>query len=183
MESIHFISVGEFGTGLMNHIRNKFPSISTSMLVEEDFDHFFNTLSVAKIYTLATATYTSKIYRQLDYQVYRKRACWIPIVYDHPFLRVGPVLTPHIGIDYSCFEEQLQSNSALSNYRNNVYDYNDQFPFSGPKGYLPPFIGWAGAIFSYVLHEFGEIERRESRFYYQLNVTNQYISREVLHPK
>lgn len=174
------MSSGDFGMELIKHIETNLHFHTTvSNFQTIDTNSHLEKLPEATIYTLATSTYTSNLYKSIDYHIYQRGGHWIPIVYDHPYLRVGPIFNPQKGMCYYCFEQQLQSNTNLTNYLKAMYSYYDSHPVSGPNGFLPPFLGWTRAMYSYILHQFLEVEGYQLGTYYQLNVTNQHITKEL----
>jgi len=91
-----------------------------------------------------------------DELAFEYRCPWLPIIMDHPHLRVGPLVVPGHGACFSCFaarqaqhDDQRTASAAVLQ----AYDLDGRL---GPQGYLCHHARLAAALAHVVLGRLGE---------------------------
>jgi bacteriocin biosynthesis cyclodehydratase domain-containing protein len=63
---------------------------------------------------------------------------WLPVVLEHPVLRVGPAVVPGAGPCHGCFQRRAAQHAADRAVAGALERRYDTDPAAGPAGYLPP---------------------------------------------
>jgi bacteriocin biosynthesis cyclodehydratase domain-containing protein len=74
---------------------------------------------------------------QTDGQAFRYGVPWLPVVMEHPRLRIGPWVDPLLGPCYECYRQrkiQHDTHHAATSALEGAYERD---PACGPGGYLP----------------------------------------------
>jgi bacteriocin biosynthesis cyclodehydratase domain-containing protein len=92
-----------------------------------------------------------------DELAFGHRRTWLPIIMDHPHLRVGPLVVPGQGACFSCFaarQAQHDAERTASAAVLKAYDLDGQL---GPRGYLSHHARLAAALAHVMLGRLGEV--------------------------
>jgi bacteriocin biosynthesis cyclodehydratase domain-containing protein len=66
----------------------------------------------------------------------RHQRPWLPVVMDHPFVRVGPVVVPGRGACFACFTARHEQHDLHASTSAMLRAGFDRDPELGPRGYL-----------------------------------------------
>jgi hypothetical protein len=143
---LHVLAVGKFGQDFASQLGLRIPSLKVTSLPIQTTQINPQMIPIVDLNILALWHHASGLLQQLDEFAYLHKSSWLPVVYDHPYIEIGPVIVPEVGPCYSCFKELELQGSSISAYTREIYDYYDRNPEAGPRGSLPAFSGWAAAI-------------------------------------
>lgn len=82
----------------------------------------------------------------VDDAAYTRRAAWVPVVLEHPYVRVGPLVIPGETSCYQCFRSrtaQHDPSAGLTDVLHSAYDAN---PALGPVGFTPSHVSMAAGL-------------------------------------
>lgn len=82
----------------------------------------------------------------IDEIAHRLGRTWIPIVFEHPVIRVGPFVRPGCGACYRCFVRRRNQHSLLPEHSSALHALYDRGESLGPSGFLPHHVELAAAI-------------------------------------
>ncbi|MFD8815469.1 TOMM precursor leader peptide-binding protein [Streptomyces sp. NPDC059627] len=74
---------------------------------------------------------------EFDALAFRTRTRWLPVVMEHPRLRIGPLVSPGEGPCHRCFEQRRIQHDPHPETTAALAAAYDAAPESGPAGYLP----------------------------------------------
>ncbi|WP_212977341.1 hypothetical protein [Paenibacillus azoreducens] len=143
---LHVLAVGGFGHDFARQLGLRTEPLGITTLSADTTRIDPLSIPDANLNILALWRYSPGLLRQLDEYAFLNKKPWLPVVYNHPFIEVGPVIVPGAGPCYSCYSELVLNNSPTAAYMRQVYAYYDGSPDTGPKGFLHAFAGWAAAI-------------------------------------
>lgn len=135
MTQLHVIAAGEFGHAVATELAAVWPS--TSVTSAPGLRIWTAELPVADLYVLAAWRPIPTLAAILDDVAHAWRVPWLPIVAEHPLVRIGPTVVPGAGPCYGCFRGRLRQHSLspeVDRVLDSVYQYR---PEPGPSGYLP----------------------------------------------
>jgi bacteriocin biosynthesis cyclodehydratase domain-containing protein len=72
----------------------------------------------------------------LDESAFRAHRSWIPVVFEHPMLRIGPLLVPPHGPCLDCFTKRRFQHNAMADHTLALHAAYTA-GVAGPAGYLP----------------------------------------------
>lgn len=71
---------------------------------------------------------------------------WLPVVLEHPVVRIGPLVTPPAAPCYACYQARRAQHDERRDTTAMLYDAYDRDPGCGPTGFLPHHARTAAAI-------------------------------------
>ncbi|OAJ76157.1 hypothetical protein AYJ08_19960 [Brevibacillus sp. SKDU10] len=145
MKPIHVIAVGTFGTEVANQIVSRAPETVVTHMPATYTQLPTHLFPVARIHVLASWRAVSQLSNQMDEYSYRWKIPWLPVVMDHPYLRIGPFVDTSEGACYHCFEKRYLQHSPTPEYIDALNSYYDAHPEAGPKGFLRVFASLSAA--------------------------------------
>jgi bacteriocin biosynthesis cyclodehydratase domain-containing protein len=77
---------------------------------------------------------------------YRTRRPWLPVVMEHPVVRVGPLIWPPHGPCFSCYRRRREQHDGQYAVTQALLGSYDREPGGGPAGYLPHTARLAAAV-------------------------------------
>ncbi len=145
MKPLHVIAVGEFGSAVADAISQRIPDALVTRVSEKAVVLPSDQFPVARMHVLAAWRPVAWMAKTMDKLAHSWNVPWIPVVLDHPYLRIGPVVAPKAGPCYHCFEIRYMQHSPITAHVQSMQQHYDRFPEAGPKGYLRPIAILAGA--------------------------------------
>lgn len=122
------IPVGDFGRAVSRHLITEIP---TATVVDQETACSADTSSPL---ILATWREVPALARSLDRL--RRIPWWIPVVYDHPMIRVGPLLGPDLPGCYDCLTGRMLSAAENPALKRDMWAMYDRDSTLGIDGYL-----------------------------------------------
>jgi bacteriocin biosynthesis cyclodehydratase domain-containing protein len=142
---IHVLGVGAFGRAVAARLHDTLGVVAVS-----EPDATGNIWSAgwpnADLHILAAWREAPTLMRSLDQAAFAWRVPWLSVVYDHPYLRVGPTVMPGAGPCYACFRGRLAQHSTMSDLVDALHSHYDAHPDAGIRGFLPFHVTVASAI-------------------------------------
>lgn len=168
MRPIHVVSVGDFGRAVASSMQAYFPDALTTHLDRGPL--LSNMLPLARVHVLAAWRPVPAMAAELDGVAFAWKVPWLPVVYEHPYVRIGPLVVPGKGPCYTCFRNRLKQHSSRAELIEAVSAAYDRDPELGPKGFFPPMARLAAAAAAEVLRELDRSPEREAGVVRQINV-------------
>jgi bacteriocin biosynthesis cyclodehydratase domain-containing protein len=95
----------------------------------------------------------------LDRVAFERRVPWLPVIVEHPLLRVGPAVVPGAGACYSCWRRRLRQHAVAPDIDAALERTSLAAGGDGPAGHLPAVARLAAAV---ALDVVGRLARRET---------------------
>lgn len=86
------------------------------------------------------------ICEEADALAFRHQQPWLPVVMDHPHVRVGPVVVPGRGACFGCFTARCNHRDGQPDVTDALHAAFDRDPGFGPLGYLDHHARLAAAL-------------------------------------
>jgi bacteriocin biosynthesis cyclodehydratase domain-containing protein len=83
---------------------------------------------------------------EADALAFRHQRPWLPVVMDHPHVRVGPVVVPGQGACFACFTARYDQHDSQHEITAALRAGFDREPDLGPRGYLDHHARLAAAL-------------------------------------
>lgn len=74
---------------------------------------------------------------QLDALSRDSRVPWLPIIVEHPVIRIGPLVEPPPGVCFRCYRRRCAQHDAQRHTTAALHGAYDRDPALGPSGFLP----------------------------------------------
>lgn len=74
---------------------------------------------------------------QLDELSLASRIPWLPIIVEHPVMRIGPLVEPPLGVCFRCYRRRCAQHDAQRRTTADLHEAYDRDPALGPSGFLP----------------------------------------------
>lgn len=133
-ERTHVIAVGDFGLAVAARLRDAIDDITVQ---EVHGDRPIPmTWPVAGTYVLAASRELPALAGVLDDCAFRWRVPWLPVVHEHPHLRVGPLVVPGRGPCYHCFRGRMAQHASAPELTE-ALERHLCADDPGPGGFLP----------------------------------------------
>jgi bacteriocin biosynthesis cyclodehydratase domain-containing protein len=87
----------------------------------------------------------------LDTILFRYARPWLPVVVEHPYLVVGPWITPPDGPCLRCYEQRRRQHEPATSVMSALHAAYDADPALGPDGHLPHHVRTAAGLADAVL--------------------------------
>ncbi|AVQ98349.1 TOMM precursor leader peptide-binding protein [Oceanobacillus sp. M65] len=170
MKPIHIITVGSFGKEVAERISQRDEKVVVTEL--EGYQYFLPTdrFPSAKIHIFASDKPLSRLSKHLDIIFSKWKEPWLPIIQEHPYVRIGPFVIPDEEGCYHCFESRYLQHSSNPSHVKALYDYYSSNPMSAPKGYLPGFAGFVASYAWNLIQKFDQKDFSMAGKVYQLNM-------------
>jgi bacteriocin biosynthesis cyclodehydratase domain-containing protein len=147
MKRVHLLAVGNFGEAVAGRLAavredtvvsaartSRWPLTTSAAWPEADLRVLLSWREAPRLADVLDA-------RSADW-----RTPWLPVVLEHPRLRVGPVVAPGHGACYACFlrrRKQHEPDAQITAALNARYDAD---PDAGPQGFLPHQVSLAAGM-------------------------------------
>ncbi|AWK96227.1 TOMM precursor leader peptide-binding protein [Bacillus velezensis] len=151
MKPIHLITTGSFGEEISKQFIKRHQDTKVTALNENFHILPSDQFPSARLHVFAAWRPSACISKQLDRLFFQWKEPWLPIIMEHPYLRIGPLIIPGKGPCFHCFHARLLQHSPVPEYLKKIDDHYAKHPEAGPKGYLRSFAGWSAAFVSIVL--------------------------------
>jgi bacteriocin biosynthesis cyclodehydratase domain-containing protein len=93
---------------------------------------------------------------EADALAFRHQRPWLPVVMDHPHVRVGPVVVPGQGACFACFTARYDQHDSQRDITAALRAGFDREPDFGPRGYLDHHARLAAALAQIALGDLSE---------------------------
>lgn len=136
MKPVHVLAVGDFGEAVAECLAAHLPNLHVT---RPGAVHPFMpaTWPDSRIHVLASWRAVPSLASLLDQTAFDWTVPWLPIIYEHPVVRIGPCVVPGLGPCYACFRKRVLQHAAAPNLLETLWDQYDRDPQLGPKGYPP----------------------------------------------
>lgn len=146
MIRVHVLALGPFGIRVAELLDQSLDDVATTTL-ERPGRVTSHEWPSAEIRVLATSRATPSVAAHVDRLAWRIGTTWLPVVAEHPYLRVGPVVVPGAGgACHRCFVMRLEQHDGQSALRRAVWDHGERTGSTGPVGHLPHHVRTATAM-------------------------------------
>jgi bacteriocin biosynthesis cyclodehydratase domain-containing protein len=130
-EGVTLLGIGEFGERVVALLRT---SGRWPVTLAGDMEDAFQNGSAALIAAMWRPC--PAVCEQADGLAFRHRRPWLPVIMDHPHVRVGPLVAPGYGACFACFEARYAQHDGRHDITAALHAEYDRDPGSGPRGYL-----------------------------------------------
>jgi hypothetical protein len=131
------LAIGVFGRAVAARLRRSMPP-STDVIGATDLEAIDGRPVV-----LTSWRECRELALQLDN---RPASWWLPVVYTHPTIRVGPIFGPQIAGCYECLAIREWSTGPHPDQAKALWDLYDNDPDAGPGGFLPHQVAVASGL-------------------------------------
>lgn len=146
MKSLHILAEGPFGRGVAEQLMCRVDDAASTLIPEKDHHFQASRFPLAKVHVFVASRPVSRLFKTMDTLAHNWKTPWLPVVLEHPYLRIGPFIEPTRGEScYHCFERRYLQHHLTPDYLQALYHYYDHTPTAGPKGHLKVFTGLAAA--------------------------------------
>jgi bacteriocin biosynthesis cyclodehydratase domain-containing protein len=146
------VAVDSFGVAVGRRLVARLPD---TVLLPRQFDRPIPAgyLPLADAYVLVAARQVEDLCQWLDDSVHVWRRKLLPVVVEHPWLRVGPLVAPGSGACATCYLRRFrQHHRSLPQWEALVTHYRVHTT-DGPRGYLPSTVFLAAELAAQQLSE------------------------------
>jgi bacteriocin biosynthesis cyclodehydratase domain-containing protein len=124
--------VGDFGQAVVELMLRR---PGRSVVGADRIDDAFQDDAVGTI-VLAMWRPCPALCEKVDELAFMHGRSWLPIVMNHPHVRIGPLVVPELGACFGCFQERQVQHDSQRAVRAVVNARYDSDPCFGPEGYL-----------------------------------------------
>jgi bacteriocin biosynthesis cyclodehydratase domain-containing protein len=135
MHPLHVIAVGPFGRAVADRIGEFVPDCAVSLAPGGPLAG--PRPPDAEIHLLAAWRRVPPLERELDALAHRRGTPWLPVVLDHPLLRVGPAVVPGTGPCHDCYRRRTAQHAPSPAVSEALDRHYERDPSAGLAGYLP----------------------------------------------
>lgn len=141
MRPIHLVAVGAFGAAVADRLAAAAGVADLAVTRPDAGGHVWPAQwPLARLHILATWRPAPAIAGVMDEAAFAWRLPWLPIVCEHPYLRIGPVVVPGASSCYTCHRQRLLQHSGTADLTDALHRHYDANPAAGPQGYLDSFV-------------------------------------------
>jgi bacteriocin biosynthesis cyclodehydratase domain-containing protein len=157
MNGVHLIATGDFGVAVAERLQASRPELTiTSPGTSAVPLTASSAWPSAALRVLLAWREAPRLAETLDARSADWRTPWLPVVMEHPRLRVGPVVVPGAGACYRCFLRRRQQHEPDTAVTAALHAHYDAEPTAGPRGYLPHHVTLAAALAEAALTRFDD---------------------------
>lgn len=143
MRPVHIIAVGGLGASIARSMATYGP---TAMTYPDAKGHVVPAeWPLSSVHVLASWRPTPRLTSLLDAAAFSWRVPWLPIICEHPYLRLGPAVVPGRSGCYGCFRRRLLQHSQRADLDEALHREYDVNHHSGPAGFLNAFAEFVAA--------------------------------------
>ncbi|MBV9257956.1 MAG: TOMM precursor leader peptide-binding protein [Ktedonobacteraceae bacterium] len=136
---VHIISVGAFGNAVAAALKELLPDVLQTG-VDAQNQAYPASWPIARVNILASWRPVPALQQLIDGISFAWKRPSITVVLNAPYLLIGPVVVPGISACYNCYERRFLQHSARQEVYRSLQAHYDQYPESGPQGYLPSLV-------------------------------------------
>ncbi|MFF2409968.1 TOMM precursor leader peptide-binding protein [Streptomyces sp. NPDC058092] len=122
------LPIGDFGQAVAQRLRRIAPSPASIIGVDD-------VAAMGRPVVMAAWRESRTVSEALDSST--SVPWWLPIVFTHPVVRVGPVFSRSLAGCYACLTGRELSASGNPDHTRSLWDLYDDDPAVGPVGFLP----------------------------------------------
>lgn len=132
----HLLSLGPFGAAVAERLAVTRPDAMRTRVDEqggEETAHW----PVASVMVLCAWRASLRAERLLDAASFSWRVPWLPVILEHPEIRVGPLVVPGQGPCHRCFRLRTEQQSSSADLTGALHERYEHDPALGPAGFMP----------------------------------------------
>lgn len=148
---IHMLTLGPFGRQVNRRFRELYPETTWTDLKDEQPWLRPDQLPLADVYILASWRPEIPMENLLDGLAHAWKRPWVPVTYEHPFVRIGPVIIPGESACCGCFRRRQAQHSPMASLDDVLYSHYEKNPEAGPAGHPPSIARFAAAAAAQVI--------------------------------
>jgi bacteriocin biosynthesis cyclodehydratase domain-containing protein len=134
--AVHLIAAGPFGVAVAERLSAALAS--TAMTHADPTGRFWSqTWPPARMHVLCAWRAMPWLAARLDELAFAWGTPWLPVVCEHPELRVGPLVVPGAGPCYGCFRRRLAQHLPSEQLTSHLHRTLDADSAAGPRGFMP----------------------------------------------
>ncbi|MFE7295112.1 TOMM precursor leader peptide-binding protein [Streptomyces sp. NPDC057579] len=153
MTKVHVLALGDFGAAVAERLLREHDGIEVTS-DRDSLQQFSAGWPQADFRVLISWREPPHLADVLDARSAAWRIPWLPIVAEHPRLRIGPLVVPGAGACYRCFRKRRYQHERDSATTAALHAHYDAEPSAGPEGFLPQHVSLAAASALDLLHRF-----------------------------
>lgn len=164
---LHVISIGFLG----NKIAKRIAEYGHTVISHTNNPNEVSpaTWPTASIHVLAAGFPVSNVCLLVDSMANKWRVPWLPVIVDHPHLRIGPTVSP-VGPCYSCFRRRRLQHLADVDLELSRESYYESGESQGPEGFLDPWMSFAAVVVWELAHGLIHDPENVSGKVYEINM-------------
>ncbi|MEU3568945.1 TOMM precursor leader peptide-binding protein [Kitasatospora sp. NPDC036755] len=136
MTKVHVLALGDFGTAVAERLRRDHDGVVVTS-DREGPQQFSARWPRADVRVLASWREAPAVAEALDARSAAWGTPWLPVVAEHPRLRIGPLVVPGKGACYRCFRRRRSQHERDSALTAALHAHYDAHAEAGPGGFLP----------------------------------------------
>ena len=134
--SVHLIAAGRFGVAVAERLSAVLESTATTHA--DPSGRFWSQMwPPARMHVLCAWRAMPWLADRVDDLAFAWGTPWLPVVCEHPELRVGPLVVPGSGPCYGCFRMRLAQHVPSEQLTAELHSHYDADPTAGPRGHVP----------------------------------------------
>src|SRR5689334_12202771 len=126
---IHTLAVGAFGEAVISQLTFS-DRVSGPLWPPELWP-------AARVRVLASWYPVPGLMSALDEATFQTGIPWLPVIQEHPLVRIGPAVIPGLGPCYSCARQRFLQHDDDAQMSKALLSFYEGHPGAGPVGYLP----------------------------------------------
>ncbi|MFG2719314.1 TOMM precursor leader peptide-binding protein [Streptomyces sp. NPDC048416] len=131
--AIRLIATGAFGDSVVTKLREVLPD--TEALAPNDLSRAF--MGNPSLVVLALWRPSPGLCQRADRLAAEYAVPWLPVILEHPVLRIGPYVHPGQGPCFDCYQSRRRQHDEHHRTTAALYDAYDAAEEVGPGGHLP----------------------------------------------
>lgn len=132
---LHILAIGSFGAAVADRLEPDLPGARIARRGDDRSQPMH--WPPARMHVLVAWRETPALAERLDQAAHQWRVPWLPVVLEHPRLRVGPLVVPGRGPCHRCFRDRSAQHDPRPEVTRALHAHLDASPEDGPLGYLP----------------------------------------------
>lgn len=134
--AVHLIAAGPFGVAVAERLEAAFDATATTH-ADASGRFWSQTWPAADVHVLCAWRAMPWLAARLDEVAFAWGVPWLPVVCEHPELRVGPLVVPGRGPCYGCFRRRLAQHRPSERLTAELHRLYDGDAAAGPRGHMP----------------------------------------------
>jgi hypothetical protein len=130
---LQLFEIGEFAAMVGNVLSEPFDMVRT--VVENPFYHRLRIDKNADGYLVISEHPSVDLCRFIENATWNTQKPFLPVIIDHPYMTVGPLVNKSAGICYHCYNERLMQHHPSPGLASAVNRYYETHIGEGPKGF------------------------------------------------
>jgi bacteriocin biosynthesis cyclodehydratase domain-containing protein len=144
LKKVALLALGPFGARVISLLADGHPGYCDYQLTCAQIPAAFT--SGASAVVMALWRPDPGLCEVADDLAFRYRVPWLPIVMEHPVIRIGPVVSPAAGPCFRCYARRRNQHDLQTWVTAALQAVYTREPASGPAGYLPHHARLAAAV-------------------------------------